>query len=87
VNDAEVSAAVAAVAMLGDFDLAYEFAGCVVSELERSGMLKASAGYCNQFWQSEMRPFRQDSRFGLLAEKLGLSRYWAVHGAPDADVQ
>lgn len=71
--------------LLGDLDLAYAIAGCVLEEFERSGVLKVAAGFCNQFWQPEMRPFRHDSRFQKLAGQLGLAEFWEVHGPPDPE--
>jgi Tfp pilus assembly protein PilF len=63
--------------MLGALDSAYEVASEGLDKLRRSGTLGGSWG---GLWISEMRPFRQDPRFGPLMDRLGLVEYWKQSG-------
>jgi TolB-like protein/DNA-binding winged helix-turn-helix (wHTH) protein len=66
--------------MLGALDSAYEVANPGLDKLRRSGSAGGSLG---GLWIPEMRPFRQDSRFGPLMDRMGLLEYWKEYGPPD----
>jgi hypothetical protein len=67
---------------LDALDLAYELAHAALHEFETTRVLPGAihVGTC---WLSEMRPFRQDSRFQTYVTRLGLMEYWKQYGPPD----
>ena len=68
-------------ARLGALDRAYEYSFGLLEHFREQG----TAGiFWGQLWLREMRDFRRDARFGLLASRLGFSAYWRQIGPPDA---
>jgi DNA-binding winged helix-turn-helix (wHTH) protein len=69
-------------ARLGALDRAYEYSFALLDHFRQQG----TAGiFWGQLWLREMRDFRRDARFGLLASRLGFSAYWRKIGPPDAE--
>ena len=62
---------------LGALDAAYDLAD---ERLQRFGIVGLTLG---ALWLPEMREFRQDPRFSMLADRLGLIEYWKEYGPPD----
>ena len=73
---------VQALTMLGDLDAAYDLASRSVDEGVSVGMV-GSRIYLADFWLPEMRPFRRDSRFSGLVQRLRMIDYWNKYGPPD----
>jgi len=65
--------------MLGALDPAYALADQL---LDSRPATRWNADW-SDLWLPEMRPFRQDSRFQRLVERLGLIDYWRQYGPPD----
>jgi DNA-binding winged helix-turn-helix (wHTH) protein len=70
-------------ARLGEVDRAFDYSFALLDSFREQG----TAGiFWGQLWLREMRDFRRDERFGLLASRLGFSAYWRQFGPPDAGV-
>ena len=68
--------------LLGALDRAFEQAHRFLDRFAESGEI-GWPGLWGTLWFPEMRPFRQDSRFVVLASRLGLMDYWKHYGPPD----
>ncbi len=68
--------------LLGDLDMAHHVAARAVNHFLRERAIRLNS-FLPQLWIPELRAFRQDPRFGLLAERLGLIEYWKKYGPPD----
>jgi tetratricopeptide (TPR) repeat protein len=65
---------------LGEVDLVYEI---LDEELRKDSQAWASSWDLAHAWSPEGRRFRQDKRFGRLAERIGMVDYWKQYGYPD----
>jgi hypothetical protein len=70
---------VAALAMIGDLDGAYDLMNRFLRE-PAGAPLSVELG---DLWLPEMRAFRADARFHELTQKLRLTDYWKRYGSPD----
>lgn len=66
--------------MLGDLDAAHGMMDRSLTHFAQSGFVGSAWG---ALWMPELRPFRQDSRFQMVAQRLGLFPYWDKYGPPD----
>jgi len=65
---------------LGEVDLVYQI---LEDELRRDSNDWASTWDLAHAWSPEGRQFRNDKRFGALAERIGMVDYWKQYGYPD----
>ena len=70
---------VAAFAMIGDLDGAYDLMNRFLRE-PADTQLSVELG---DLWLPEMQAFRADPRFHELTQRLRLPDYWRRHGSPD----
>jgi TolB-like protein len=68
--------------VLGDFDLAFLIANRTLDQFEQQGAIPV-IDFLSQLWFPELRAFRQDPRFQVVATRLGLMEYWQQYGSPD----
>lgn len=71
--------------LLGSLDGAYAVAERLVAAWRRTGQLASIS--LNQLWRPELKPFRDDPRFGALVADLGLVPLWRRIGAPADQAQ
>jgi TolB-like protein len=71
--------------LLGSIDGAYAIADRLVAAWRRTGQLASIS--LNQLWRPELKPFRDDPRFGALVANLGLLPLWRRIGAPEDQIQ
>ena len=65
---------------LGALDQAFEVATQSLEYFARSGSIGTAWAF---LWMPEMSPFRQDARFQLMCQRMGLIDYWQAYGPPD----
>jgi TolB-like protein/Tfp pilus assembly protein PilF len=65
---------------LGQVDLAYQI---LFAELDRDPKAWLKKWDLSMAWRPEGAAFRDDKRFGQLAERMGLVDYWKQYGYPD----
>jgi len=65
---------------LGQLDLVYDL---LFASLDEDPMAWAKRWEIDFVWGPEGKAFRQDQRFGELAERTGLVDYWKQYGYPD----
>ena len=65
---------------LGEIDLVYQI---LDEELRKDSNAWASTWDLAHTWSPEGRAFRNDKRFGALAERIGMVDYWKQYGYPD----
>jgi TolB-like protein/Flp pilus assembly protein TadD len=65
---------------LGEVDLVYRI---LDDELRKDSNAWASTWNLGHAWSPEGRKFRNDKRFGALAERIGMVEYWKQYGYPD----
>jgi hypothetical protein len=65
---------------LGALDQAYAIMNRSLDDFARAGTIGMAWLF---LWMSELAPFRDDARFGALAERLKWPDYWNVYGPPD----
>jgi hypothetical protein len=66
--------------MLGALDDAFDWMNVGLDQFARSGTIGFQWGL---LWMSEMRPFREDARFGNVIRRLRFMDYWQRHGPSD----
>jgi len=66
--------------MLGDLDAAHGLMDRSLTHYAQCGFVGSGWGV---LWMPELRPFRQDSRFQEVAQRLALFPYWEKYGPPD----
>jgi hypothetical protein len=67
-------------AMLGELDAAHALMDRSLTDFAQRGFVGSAWG---ALWMQELRPFRRDPRFQLVAQRLGLFAYWERFGPPD----
>lgn len=67
--------------MLGALDAAFAIGERMIAVWRRTGQLATTSLF--QMWLPDMRPFREDPRFGDFVSELGMVAYWRRHGPPD----
>jgi hypothetical protein len=65
---------------LGEIDLVYKI---LEDELRVDSNAWATSWDLGHAWSPEGRRFRNDKRFGELAERIGMVDYWKQYGYPD----
>ena len=65
---------------LGEIDLVYKI---LDDELRKDSNAWATTWNLAHTWSPEGRKFRDDKRFGALAERIGMVDYWKQYGYPD----
>jgi hypothetical protein len=53
-----------------------------LDQFEQQGAIPV-IDFLSQLWFPELRAFRQDPRFQVVATRLGLMEYWQQYGSPD----